>query len=148
MIFGKTMPTPATDFQKDLAHRLGIAIDETSFAVASAQLAVILAPAIWQKPDSGPATSKQVAYAATLCIDVSGDAKRVASARIQVRQDERNRKLIDEMGLAAGVVVFSNEHHREMVISSIASNGRLWFKGGNGSGAFPHQVEMVPKSTK
>lgn len=133
---------PASEFQKNVAAKLGVFIDPRSFNVAAAQLSDYLAAALDPEASSEPATEKQIAYAATLGVDVASETKRVASARIQEKHDERNRSLIQSMSLAPGVEVLWKETGRLMVISSIAENGRLWFKGGNGMGAFPHQVEL------
>lgn len=47
------------------------------------------------------------------------------------------------MNLKPGVIVIWKHYEMKMVISSINENGRLWFKGGNGYGAFPHEIELV-----
>ncbi|MGR8981886.1 MAG: hypothetical protein ACU84H_17595 [Gammaproteobacteria bacterium] len=138
------MTKPATDFQKEVASKLGVPIDPSSFIIAATQLSEFLAPAFYSEAEYKPATEKQVSYAASLGVDVSKDTRRVASARIQEKHDERSHALIQSMGLAPGVQVLWKERERLMVISSIAQNGRLWFRGGNGMGAFPHQVELPP----
>lgn len=137
------MTRKTSQFQKEIAGRLGIQIASSSFNVAAAQIEQAIAPALWHEPDLGDATSRQIEYAASLGIDVSKDSKRVASARIQEQQDIRNKTLIREMGLRPGTVVYWKRYERKMVISSISQNGRLWFKGGNGYGAFPHEIELV-----
>ena len=137
------MKLGASKFQNDLARRLRIEIDETSFAVAAAQIHEAVAPALWLGPDRDPATPKQIEYAALFGVDVTRDSKRVASAKIQEEQDERNKLLIEQMNLQPGSVVLWKRRDRRMVISSIAKNCRLWFKGGNGYGAFPHEIEAV-----
>ena len=137
------MKNRASQFQKEVAGRLGIEIDVSSFSIAAAQIEEALAPALWLNPDCEPATAKQIEYAASLDIDVSNDPKRVASVKIQEQQDARNKALIKKMNLQPGTAVLWKRNQREMVISSIAENGRLWFKGGNGYGAFPHEIEPI-----
>ena len=130
------MTRRALKFQRDLAHRLGIRIDRSSFAVAAAQIEEAVSPALYLEPDRDPATKRQIEYAQSFGIDVSKDSKGVASAKIQVQQDSRNKVLIEKMRLAPGSVVVWKWNQRTMVISSIADNGRIWFKGGNGCGRF------------
>ena len=137
------MKLPASEFQKVLAKLMGISIDESSFLVSVAQITYSVAPALWLKADQDASSPKQIDYAAALGIDVSEDPKRVASAKIQEQLDKRNESLVREMGLAPGDKVYWGRLEREMVISSIAKNSRLWFKGGNGYGAFPHEVDLI-----
>ena len=126
------MPTPASKFQKIVARKLGIKIHAKSFAVAAAQIETALSPAlIGEEDEAKPASERQVEFAASLGLDTSKDSMAVASARIQERLDERNAELIRTMRLAPGVRVKWKQWNREMVISSIAENGRLWFKGRN-----------------
>ena len=132
---------PTSQAQHAVARKLGIHIDNSSFAVAAAQIQTALAPVLTGEAEPRRASVRQVAYASSLSLDVSHDSMEVASVRIQERLDERNAALIREMKLAPGVRVAWKKMRREMVISSIASNGRLWFKGGNGNGAFPHEVD-------
>ena len=94
------MTRRASKFQRDLAHRLGIRIDRSSFAVAAAQIEEAVSPALYLEPDRDPATKRQIEYAQSFGIDVSKDSKGVASAKIQVQQDSRNKVLIEKMRLA------------------------------------------------
>ena len=133
----------ASAFQESLAYHLGVDIDRSSFNIAAAQLTDAVAPALWPDPERSTVSGKQIAYAEALGIDVSRDTKRVASVKIQERLDARNRRLIADLKLAPGCIVYWKKFEPEMIISSIAENGRLWFKGGNGQGAFPHEIELV-----
>ena len=142
-MLGITMDERASQFQIELAGRLNIEIDRSSFLVASAQIEDAIALALWREPRLGLASERQVAYAASFGLDVAADSKRVASAKIEQKQLERSRKLISEMNLEPGIEVWWRQRERKMVISSIAANGRLWFKGGNGQGAFPHEVDVL-----
>ena len=70
-------------------------------------------------------------------------SKRVAAVKIAMFLEKRNKKLIREYKLKPGAKVRWKYLNRIMEISSISDNGRLWFKGGNGWGAYPSQVEPV-----
>jgi len=124
------MSLPASHFQCELARFLGIEIDGSSFAVAAAQIETAISPALFSEPESViPVTEKQVQFATDLGINVSQDNMKVASARIQEVLDQRNAALIQKMQLEAGIRVRWKKWNRDMTISSIATNGRLWFKG-------------------
>jgi len=141
------MMIPTTVFQKHIAKKLGISIDESSFAVAATQIEIAIAPALSQNPkkNDGPATQRQIEYAKSLGIDVSQDCLAVARSRIVDALYERNTTLIRKYGLCPGSKVRWLRYDRIMEISSIADNLRLWFKGGNGWGAFPTEIEPVKK---
>jgi len=138
------MPTPASQFQRKIAGFLGIAIDDSSFAIAAAQIESAISEAIYPKYTPAlPATEKQVVFAADLGLNVSQDNMKVASARIQEALDQRNATLIRDMQITPGTRVKWRKWNQVKTISSISANGRLWFKGGNGSGAFPHEIELA-----
>jgi hypothetical protein len=135
-----------TKFQMQIAAKLGIAIQAESFDVAAAQIWDEIEEAITVKRSDRSPTKRQIEFAASLGLDVSKDTRRVASARIGNKLDEINHKLIQEFGLKPGIFVRWKKWNRTMEISSIAENGRLWFKGGNGWGAFPSEIEVIKAS--
>ena len=138
-----TMKKKATAQQIQLATKLGIKIPRESILISSAMLEDEVGGAVnFIKPKS-ESTIPQREYASSLGIDVSRNSKNVAGARIQEALDERNEKLIREYDLKLGKRVYWNKSRREMIISSIADNYRLWFKGGNGWGAFPSQITPI-----
>jgi hypothetical protein len=137
------MKKTATTQQIQLAEKLGIKIPAESFLISSAIIEDEVGCAISSIKAKAESTEPQRDYAVALGIDVSNDSKNVACAKIQERLDEINKKLIKRHGLAPGKRVYWNGLRREMVISSIAANYRLWFKGGNGWGAFPSQITPI-----
>lgn len=139
------MRPSATHYQKDIASRLGISVANDTVTVASAKIRAVVAVALQPGQEVRASTEAQRAYARSLGIDVSSDSLLVASARIEEALLERNHELIRKYNLRPGTHVIWNQRQREMVISSIAENGRLWFKGGNGAGAFPHEITPVEK---
>ena len=135
--------------QIQLAASLGIDVAPDTFDVAAARLLDHVAAAIGHEPPE-PSSDRQRAFAASLGQDVSPDSKRVASARIGEALFAKNQDAIAALNLQPGdrvVRVTRFEHDGEMhsfeqefVISSIQPNGRVFFKGGNGQGAWPTQL--------
>jgi hypothetical protein len=136
----------STKYQKRIAAKLGIQLDTTSFNIAAAQILDEIEAAISKHTHDQAVSEKQIIFASELAIDVSDNSRRVASVRIGQALDKINRRLIKQWRLMPGVSVKWKRWDRIMVISSIAENGRLWFKGGNGLGAFPLEIEPIRDS--
>lgn len=142
-----------TDFQQDLAAVLGIDIGCDTREVAAARIHTFVGPAILSQPAQQPASKRQVEFASSLGLDVTRDSSLVASAKIADELFIRNKAELEHLDLAPGDRVrvrhkfeFGGEpQHRveEFVVSSIQPNFRIMFKGGNGRGAWPTQVEKV-----
>ncbi|HRO27346.1 MAG TPA: hypothetical protein PK743_10140 [Luteimonas sp.] len=140
---------PSQD-QLHLATVLGIDISADTFDVAAARLLDRVASAIGYEP-AGPSSERQRAFAESLGYDVTLDSKRVASAKIGEALLANNLGAIKSLNLQAGdrvIRVTQFEHagefqsfEQEFVVSSIQSNGRVFFKGGNGQGAWPTQLK-------
>lgn len=138
--------------QLHLAALLGVQLDEASFDVAAAQLLDAVAIAIGYEPSEN-SSERQREFAASLGVAVSSDSKRVASAKIGDALFARNQHAIDLLGLKPGDKVIKVDHvefngetqtlEREFVTSSIQPNGRVFFKGGNGQGAWPTQLRRT-----
>jgi hypothetical protein len=147
---GKESPT---DFQRQVAAALGIDISRDSKAVAGARIQTFVGPALLDKDRSAPATERQLAFAEALGLDVRGDSNLVASAKIADELFDRNTAAAERLRLKPGdrvrvrhrVEVEGKTHDwlDEHVVSSIQPNCRIMFKGGNGMGAWPTQVEKV-----
>ncbi|HWB20493.1 MAG TPA: hypothetical protein VG711_09355 [Phycisphaerales bacterium] len=101
-----------------------------------------------------PATDRQVEFGKALGLALSSDSVRVASAKIDDELYMRNVAAAKTLGLKAGdrvvkretIEVDGNVHmiDREYVVSSIDPNSlRIWFRGGNGQGAWPTQLEKT-----
>jgi hypothetical protein len=136
-----------------VATALGLDVSGDSPTVASARILDVVANAIRERHGPRPATGKQIEYADALGLDVRRDTLRVASARIADELNRRNRVALVSMNLKPGdrvvkrvAVDMDGERHeltQEFTISSIHSSGRLFFKGGNGWGAWPTEVEKL-----
>jgi hypothetical protein len=101
-----------------------------------------------------PSTESQIDFADELGFDVHSDSKRVASAKIGEKLKENCLESIIKMNLQPGDIVYRKDdferanckkgiYPKKLVISSIQGNGRVWFKGGNGSGAWASQIVKV-----
>lgn len=148
-------PQPS-DYQKRIAALLAIDISHDTQGVAAAKIEDIVAPAISVDAKVNPVTRRQLDLADSLEIDVSQDSFRVAFAKIADRLAEQNKKLLDKLRLKAGDKVIKHqsiefegrieELSNEYIVSSIGRDGRIYFKGGNGRGAWPNEVTKVVSS--
>jgi hypothetical protein len=135
--------------QRALAATLGLTIRLDSHDVAAARLFDAVAVAIGFEPPE-PASERQKSFADSLGTNVARDTKRVASAKIGESLFQKNQAAIASLELKPGDRVVRVEHfefdgedrvlEREFIISSIQPNGRVFFKGGNGQGAWPTQL--------
>lgn len=138
--------------QEQLARALGVDISGDSFDVAAARLMDVVAVSVGHEP-AEPASERQMQFAQSLGCAVAGDTKRVASAKIGEALLARNRQAIVSMNLKPGDRVIRTIQfeyggelrttENEFVISSIQNNGRVFFKGGNGQGAWPTQLKPI-----
>jgi hypothetical protein len=112
-----------------------------------------VAEAIGERHGPRPATARQVEFAQRLGLEVRDDTVRVASAKIADELDRRNRQALGTLRLQPGdrvmtrkVYEIDGQRHewiREFTVSSIDARGRVHFKGGNGDGAWPTELERV-----
>jgi len=146
-------PEKPTTFQKRVAAALGIDISHDTQEVAAARVHTFVGPAIHSKVAQYMASERQIAFAQSLGLDVTGDSSLVASAKIADELYSRNKASLEKLQLQPGDRVrvryqFESagemrEWVQEAVVSSIQPNCRIMFKGGNGSGAWPTQVEKI-----
>ena len=143
-----------TKEQFALAEKLGISIDNDSQQVAAARLMDAVSLAIGMREGEVPPTENQINFADELGIDVRLDSKRISRAKIAEKLNENSFLAIIKMNLQPGDIVYLRDdyemsdcekgiHPRKYIISSIQSNGRVWFKGGNGTGAWASQIVKV-----
>ena len=141
------------EHQKSIANLLGIDISQDTLEIAAARIEDFVSPAIYPGKPARMPTDKQILFASSLGIDVTKDSFCIASVKIDQELQAKNRRAIIEMNLKPGDCVvkhesvrFNDETHdldREYIISSIGRNGRIWFKGGNGQGAWATQLEKL-----
>jgi hypothetical protein len=140
--------------QLRIAELLGMNISGDTEAVAAARIEDAVWPAISAGQPPRRATDPQIEFGKALGLALAGDSLRVASAKIDEELFRRNALAIKALGLNAGdrvikreIVKFEGREHVlecEYLVSSIdASSLRVWFRGGNGKGAWPTQLEKV-----
>ena len=141
--------SPPSKDQDTLAALLKINLGGDSHDVAAAKLLDSVAVSLGFEP-AEPASDRQRAFAESLGASVAGITKRVASARIGELLLAKNLKAIEDMNLKPGDQVVRTQSfefqgetrvlEQEFVVSSVQPNGRVFFKGGNGQGAWPTQL--------
>jgi hypothetical protein len=141
--------SPPSAEQIELAAQLNIDVALDTYDVAAARLLDAVSVAIGFEPLQ-QSSERQRTFASSLGVDVAADSKRVASARIGDALFERNQVAIAALNLKPGDCVIRTEYFEiegelrsiahEYVVSSIQPNGRVYFKGGNGQGAWPTQL--------
>lgn len=142
-----------TEVQRRVAAALGVDVVNDTSTVAAARIRDVVAEAIGERFATRPATTKQIEYGIRLGLDLRSDSIRVASAKIGDELSRRNFEAIARLDLRPGDHVLkhdvfelrgeSHELVREFVVSSIQANARVFFKGGNGQGAWPTQLEKL-----
>lgn len=141
-----------SDFQRKIAAQLGLDVAGDSYDVAAARIMDIVALAVKQFP-ARASSAEQRKFAKSLKLNVAKDSMRVASAKISDALLAANKKALRRLKLSKGdKVVFTEKYdtesgvHRrisEHVISSIGSNGRVYFKGIGCQGAWPTQLKKT-----
>lgn len=144
---------PPNDAQISLARLLKISIAADTTDIAAARLLDAVASAVGHELPE-PSSDKQRAFAVALGREVTGDSRRVASAKIGETLFERNQEAIAQLQLKPGDRVVRMQQfefegelrtlEQEFVVSSIQTNGRVFFKGGNGQGGWPTQLRKAP----
>jgi hypothetical protein len=142
-----------TENQFRIAEKLGIDINADTEAVAAARILTSIAEAIGDLRSAAKASERQIAFARSLGINVSTDSSAIASAKISDVLYLKNREALDRLNLKPGDAVrkrskfVANGEMKELVeeavISSIQPNLRIFFKGGNGRGAWPTDIEKI-----
>lgn len=122
----------STREQRDLATKLGINVENETFEVASAMITDLIAPCIKELP-SVDVSKNQCILAKALKIKVSNDTMRVASAKIADAIFEKNTNAVEKMSLQKGDIVRQRGKPKSphQTVSTVKSNGRVYFKGMN-----------------
>ena len=145
-----------SDLQKEIASRLGLDVSNDSYDVAAAKIMDQVALAVKHFPPK-PSSTEQRKYAKSLNLAVAKDSMRVASARISDALADKNAKALSRLKLKKGDKVIHTEKYdygeglqtntSEHIVSSIGSNGRVYFKGVGCQGAWPSQLKRVRAKT-
>ena len=128
--------------QVAFGNRLGIDLSGKSVGVARAMIEDVIERDFSGETNLGSPTAKQISLAAKFGFDISPMTRRVGNAVIDDIMFQLNKDAICSEGLRPGVEVI-NKHdifRRRMVISSIADDGTVYFRGGNGMKAWARSL--------
>jgi hypothetical protein len=132
----------ATEEQIQISKKLGINVAKDSSIIAAAKIESEVFEAIYPDVERREATEKQKDFLAALGVTTKSNDFIIVSALIDEELQKRNIAAIKKLKLKAGDIIISEQygHEKEDVISSISSNYRIWFKGGQGRGCWPSKV--------
>ncbi|MBY8252737.1 hypothetical protein KW526_09280 [Vibrio fluvialis] len=133
-----------TDKDIDFANLIGIDISLFSKVVAVAALEDHIRKKILGE-EFLPASEAQHDFASKLGIDITAHSRNMASAKISEKLDENNEESIRSQNLKKGDLVrkIYGDTGKTYEISSIQSDGVVWFKGGQGQKAWASNVKKV-----
>jgi hypothetical protein len=141
------IPIASSD-QVTLGRRLGIDFSGKTVSVAWAMIEDVIQKEFWGNTTLGSPTQKQIELAFKFGYDISTLSKRVGTAIIGDIMRQLNLEAIAEQKLEPGMVV-TNKYDvlaTRMVISSIAEDGTVFFRGGNGRHAWARNLCKVEES--
>jgi hypothetical protein len=136
---------PVSDEQIAFGRRLGLDLEGKSISEALAMIHDVIDRDFLGLSNLGEATPKQLEFAAKFQRELSHVSRRVADAIVGDLMTELNLAAIQRERLAPGVTV-KNKHdiiERKLIISSIQTDGTVYFKGGNGERAWARSLIRV-----
>ena len=131
-----------TEAQIQFGRRIGLDLEGKTVGVALAMIEDAIHCQFYGRNDVGAPTPKQIELARKFGHDISAVSRRVGDAIINNIMTELNREAVASQRLAPGIVV-KNKHDpldRKFVISSIAGDGTVYFRGGNGAKAWARSL--------
>jgi hypothetical protein len=127
--------------QVNFGKRLGLDLDGKSLGVARAEIDDAITRDFYGFSYLGRPSEKQCALALKFGIDISAMSKAVGAAYIDDIMYQLNMDAISKHNLAPGVPVrHTTQPNENLVISSIAPDGTVYFKGGNGKRAWARSL--------
>ena len=134
-----------TEAQIAFGTRLGLDLNNKSVGVAYAMIEDAVQQGFFGQNDFGAPTAKQIELAAKFGIDITHATRSVSDAVITDIMFELNQKAITEQKLTAGTKVTNKYDILDTIrtISSIAEDGTVYFKGGNGARAWARSLVRV-----
>jgi len=136
-----------TEAQVEFGKRLDLELDGKSVGVAYAMVGDAIQRSFFGKNDLGAPTTKQIELAAKFGIDIARATRSVGDAVITDIMFKLNQEAIVEQKLAPGIKVV-NKHDilgKVRTVSSIAGDGTVYFKGGNGARAWARSLVRMDK---
>jgi hypothetical protein len=134
-----------TEAQVRFGRRIGLDLQGKTLGVARAMIEDAIDSQFYDRNNLGEPTPKQMELARRFGYDISATSRRVGDAIINDVMTKLNHEAILSQRLARGVAVI-NEHdrlRRIFVISSIAEDGTVYFRGGNGARAWSRSLMRV-----
>lgn len=130
--------------QIELGHRLGLELQGRSVSVGRALIDDEIDRAFGNS-DLGVSSDKQVELARRFGIDISSCSRRVAFAVIDEILTQLNLESIVQQSIVPGcrVVRTRGGYSEFCVVSSVTSDGLVYFKGGNGQKAWARNLKVV-----
>ena len=135
---------------------LAIDVTSDSAAVAAARIREAVAVAIGEPQLREPPSEKQTRFAEGLGLGVKGMTRVHVSALIDEALYLRSEVALSRLELKPGDRVRKSTFVEiagkrevlttEAVVSSIQPNFRVFFKGGNGQGAWPTELEVISRA--
>lgn len=138
---------PATQPQQEFAALLDLIIEPTTPQLVAAAVLTDASEPFIHGTCPRPASEAQLGFLRSLHRERSfkNVTARVASAWIDYYLAERSVRLLHELRPQRGNVVRRIESATEthVTVSSIGANGRVYFMGGGGHGAWPSELNRV-----
>jgi hypothetical protein len=131
--------------QIEFGKRLGLELGGQSVGVAYAMIEDAIQRTFFGKNDLGAPTVKQIELAKKFGLDIADATRSVGDAVIADIMFRLNQEAIAEQKLTPGTNVV-NKHDllkRVLTISSIAEDGTVYFKGGNGARAWARGLTRI-----
>jgi hypothetical protein len=132
----------ANSDQVALGRRLGIDCSGKTVTVAWAMIEDVIQRDFWGNAIMQYPTQKQIELASKFGYDISALSRRIGTAIIGDIMLQLNIDAIAEQNLEPGVAVTYKDDilAKQMVISSIKDDGRVYFKGGDGQSAWARNL--------
>ena len=136
-----------TEKQTAFCKKLGLDVIGDSIGVAYAKISETIQEQFWGQDDLNIPTEKQIELSAKFKIDISKMSRLHGSAIIDDIMYQLNVNAIKEQKLKPGLHVRKayEEDGCEYIISSINTDGTVYFKGGNGQKAWARNLVNVEK---
>ncbi|WP_339749474.1 hypothetical protein [uncultured Rubinisphaera sp.] len=128
-----------------LGIKLGLDLRSKSVTVAAAEISDVLSKKFWGESCLGSPSEKQCELAKKFGFDISSSSRQVGNAVIEDIMLQLNHESIEKESLEPGVVVRNvhDQRKQSLVISSIAEDGTVYFKGGNGKRAWARSLVRI-----
>lgn len=129
----------------EFGKKLGLDLTNCTVTVALARIEDAISSGFHGKHDLGAPSLKQIELARKFDLDISQCSRREGHATIDDLLTNLNRESIESQHLEHGVIVIHvrDKGRDRQVISSIADDGTVYFKGGNGKRAWARNLRRA-----